>query len=297
MPVRVVTDSSAVLPPAWIDRYAVEIVPLTITWDGEPLCNGDLSYERFAERIASAEDPPTTAAPSPGAFQEAYERLLDDAEGIVVLTPASEVTAVHQNASLAARLTDEDRIVVVDTGTAAAGQGLATAEAARAASDGSTLDEVAERGRFVAGRVGLWATLERLDYLERSGRVPGIAAKASGALDIHPIFRFSGGSPAPSGAARGAARAVDRVFRAFTDSAPTDAGRPHVLAFHSSRPDDAEDLRGRVLEAHPGAEADTVQITAAMAAHIGPGMVGLAWWWEPGRDEQWWEPGRDDRVD
>jgi DegV family protein with EDD domain len=152
--------------------------------------------------------------------------------------------------------------------------------AARAADGGASLEAVRSKGELVLARVRLWATLERLDYLRRSGRVPAVAAFATNALDLHPVFRFVDGSPTPVTAPRGVRRAAERVLRAWMESTPDDASRAHVIIFHAARDQDAEDMRRRVLDRDPNTEVSVVHIKAAMAAHVGPGILGLAWWWE-----------------
>lgn len=287
MTVRIVTDSSAVLPKAWLERYRIEVVPLTISFNGESFSNGDMPYEEFARRLEETDIAPTTSAPSPGEYERAYERLLAEADALVVITPPAGLSATHRNATLAAQVVGSERVAVLDSRSAAAGEGLVALEAARAADEGADLESVVRRADAVAGRVLVYATLERLEYLKRSGRVPSVAAFATEALHLHPMFKFADGSPSPAGVVRGARRAKDKLLDAWSGSLPEAPGRTHTLVFHSSRADEAEALRQELLERDPAAETDVVQITAAMAAHIGPGMLGLAWW----REEHAEEPG------
>lgn len=284
MRVRIVTDSSAVLIPEWIERHTIGVVPLTIVWGGDDYRDGiDITYAEFASRASSGATP-KTSSPSPGEYQAAYEQALADADELFVVTPPAELSVTYSNAALAAQASAPDRIRVFDARSAAAGQGLVVVEAARAAETASSLDAVSARTQMVVPRVRLVATLERLDYLRRSGRVPAVAAFATDALDIHPIFRFVDGTPSPVAAARGARRAAERLFTIWERSAERRQGtgeHPHVAVFHSSRADEAARLRDRVVERAPGAEAGVGQCSAALAAHLGPGMLGLAWWWEP----------------
>lgn len=283
MSVRIVTDSTAVLPTAMIEQLRIAVAPLTIMWDDVSYRDGvDISYERFAELVEHEGTAPKTSAPSPGEYAATYEQVLaDGADGIVVVTPPAELSVTHSNATLAAQLAGEDRVTVVDSRSAAAGQGLVVLEAARAASAGAGLEAVASRTRHVLARVGLVATLERLDYLRRSGRVPAVAVYATDALHLHPVFRFVDGSPTAMGAARGGRRAADRIVAEWEKSRPDDAARCHIAVFHSSRAEHAGELRARLEEASPGAETFVVEATAAMGAHLGPGALGVAWWWEP----------------
>lgn len=278
MGIRIVTDSSAVIPTEWVAARPIEVVPLTISWDGEEHTDGEITYAEFARRIEAGASVPKTSAPSPGAFQQAFERLLAETDGLLVLTPPEELSATYQNAELAARTVDPERIRVLDSRAAAAAQGLVALEAACAA-DGD-LETCARRARAVAEGVQLWATVERLDYLRRSGRVPAVASFATGALDIHALFRFVEGEPHGAGAARGAQRAADRVFRAWRESIPPEPAHGRVIVFHSSRAEEADQMRQRIAAQAADLDTALVEITASMAAHIGPGLLGVAWWWD-----------------
>jgi DegV family protein with EDD domain len=282
MTVRIVTDSTAVMPPAWIADHRIEVVPLTIVWEGQTYHDGvDLTYEDFAVR-AAAGTTPKTSAPSPGEYHDAYERALQDADELFVVTPPAELSVTFSNATLAAQAVDPARIAVFDARSAAAGQGLVAIEAARAGIEASTVDPVRERASFVAGRVRLVATLQRLDYLRRSGRVPAVAVFATDALNLHPLFRFVNGTPTPMGASRGGRRAADKLLEDYVRSRPRDPARAHAAVMHSSRLEHAEELRDRVAAAGgEGVDAYVVEASAGMAAHLGPGVLGIAWWWEP----------------
>lgn len=279
MSVRVVTDSSAVIPRVWLESLPLDIVPLQLAWPDGRTINDDPPYTSVAADVLRRR-PPSTAAPSPGAFAELFERLLRDGRKILVVTPPTEFSTTFSGATLAARNTGGERVRVVDARTAAAGQGIVASEAARrAVSLDCTLDQACDAALRAASRTEIWATLGQLDYLRRSGRVPTIAAVGAGALRLQPIVRYAGGSPTPVGVTRNAARATERVFRAWERSVLSGAAL-RLVAFHCERGDDAASLVGRVLERVPRAEAHVVPVTASLAAHTGPGLLGLAWVWE-----------------
>ncbi len=89
MSVRVVTDSSAVMPKAWIDAYSIDIVPLQLAWPDGRVLNGDPAYSDVADEVLRR-TPPSTAAPSPGAFAELFERHLAGGSDVLVVTPPTE---------------------------------------------------------------------------------------------------------------------------------------------------------------------------------------------------------------
>ncbi len=280
MSVCVVTDSSGVMPAAWVSDLPIHIVALEIAWADGTLEPGNLAYSAIATKLVADTVAPKTGAPAPGMYTELLERLLaDHVDGVLVVCPAAELSTTYSSATIGARDLGDSRVRVLDAKTAAAGQGLVAAEAARAAADGRPLEEVSARAISVAGRMNIWATLARLDFLRRSGRLPAIATIGADALGLQPIVRYAGGSPALAGVARNDRRANDRLFAAWERSiVPGSALR--ALAFHSARDDDARDLIQRVRARVPDATADLVEVTASLASHTGPGLLGLAWFWD-----------------
>jgi DegV family protein with EDD domain len=277
--VRVVTDSSAVVPRAWVDSFRLHMIPLQIAWADGTVMDHDPPYSEVVDEL-SRRPPPLTAAPSPGIFAETFEQLLAEDDAILVVTPPTEFSTTFQSATLAARNVEGERIRVLDGRTAAAGQGIVAAEAARAATSEATLDQVCDRALAVASRVEIWATLTSLDRLRRSGRVPSIAAVGAGALHLQPIVRYAGGNPSPVAVTRNARRATDRILRAWESSIPSADRSLRALAFHCARGEEADALHDRVRARVPGAEAQVVEVPASLAAHTGPGLLGLAWHWD-----------------
>jgi DegV family protein with EDD domain len=278
--VCVVTDSSAVVPSAWLEGLPLRVVPLSIAWENGDLDPGDLPYASIEQRLRSESVPPKTGALAPGVYQELLAELLaENPGGVLVVCPAADLSTTYASATLGARELGDGRVRVLDAHSAAAGQGLVAIEAAHAAAAGASLDEVSERALAVASNTVIWATLSQLEFMKRSGRLPAIAAIGAGALGLQPIVRYDGSSPAPVGVTRNERRGTDRLYRAWERSiVGSKAGR--AIAFHSERADDAATLVDRIHGRVPEAEAGTVEVTASLAAHTGPGLLGLAWFWD-----------------
>ena len=279
MSICVVTDSSAVMPRSWSQTLPLRIVPIEVAWGDGSLTPGDEPYSDVAERLSTEAVPPKTGAPSPGLYGDLLRELFASHDGVLIVCPSAELSTTYASATLAARAVGDGRVRVLDSKTAAGGHGMVAAEAAKAAALGNTLDAACERAVHVASRVHVWATLAQLEFLRRSGRLPAIAAIGAGAFGLQPIVRYAGSSPAPAGVVRSTVRAAERLFRAWERSIEP-AGSLHALAFHSARSDEARTLCDRIVQCVPGAEVDAVEVTASLAAHTGPGLLGLSWFWD-----------------
>jgi DegV family protein with EDD domain len=169
---------------------------------------------------------------------------------------------------------------VLDTTTAAGAQALVVLAAAEAAEQGLALDAVEQAARRAIDQVRLVATVPNLDHLVRSGRVPNIAGWAGRRLNIAPLFEFREGGVRALRPALGLPAARDRIISRWRRDRISGA-RLHVVALHADAEADAQWLLDRVRDESEPATALLGQFGTVMIAHTGPGLVGLAWRWEP----------------
>ena len=189
--IRLVTDSNSQIPPALVERYGVEVVPLTVTVDGEAYLEGvDLEAGTFYARFRSGRPIVSTAQPSPGRFAEAYEAAAERG--------ATEILSIHIGASVSgtvnsARLASQISPVpvrIVDTGTASFAVTLCLWEAADAVAAGATLEEAAAAAERVGATVGNVFVLGALDVARAGGRLAGDLDASSTTI---PVLTLVGG--------------------------------------------------------------------------------------------------------
>lgn len=273
--VRVVTDSAATLPADMVDRLGISVVPLRIAIGERSVRDGEIDV---AELVAHPTDV-STSGPTPGDFLEAIEPA-PAPDGVVIVTVSQQMGAgTFMAAQTAARAAATD-VRLVDSQSAAGGQGLVVLAAAVAAAAGTPVDRVVASAAAVAESVQLVATLPNLDQLARSGHVPDAAAWAARFVGLHPILDFRRGRVRPLRPATTAAAANNRMLRRLTTSRTDDSSRLHVAALHAMAPDDAADLMAAVVAEHAPATSFVGSFSTAMIVHTGPGVLGLAWHWE-----------------
>jgi DegV family protein with EDD domain len=264
--VLLVTDSSACLPPGLLGRAHLRVVPLSVLLPDAELPDGPAASERVYRAFAAGE--PTKSAPP--SLREYLDALEGDAyDEAVILTPAVEFTVMYRNARLAATMARR-HVEVVDTRTAAAGQGLIVSVAVEALEAGASASEVAEIAREAAHRTDLVAMLPDLASIERSGHVPATALHATGGTATQPIFRFSEGSVVPLGGQGTQADATSILRTTWAAAGGLEADR--TLFFHAASY--AEALRFRTNLGH---DQPIVEFSPAMTVHTGIGCVGVAW--------------------
>jgi DegV family protein with EDD domain len=276
--VAIVTDTDASLPDAVAERFHIRQVPIVVQFDDEPLLAGvDVDDARLFARIDADGRLPTTSAPSPGQFVEAFKSAFDDgAESILCFNVSSEVSATYV-AALTARESFPDRdITVVDTRSLSLGQGFMALAAAEAAQQGASRDECLVRATGVGQRTHLFAALSTVKYLAMSGRVGSIAAGMAGLLNIKPILTIRDGQLELLERIRTQKKAWARLIE-LTGKALN--GRPieQLGIVHVAAPYDAREFERRLRAALPCPSDILIgDLTPGLSVHTGAGLVGIA---------------------
>ena len=272
MTVAVVTDSAAALPTDLAAEWDVTVVPMWLTVGGHAELEGTRPLDALLEQSEIL-----TSAPTPGEFAAAIGGCLDRVDEVVVCTMAESMSATNEAARIgSAHFAGAVR--VVDSRSAAGGEALVVLAAARAAAAGAAGEAVAGEAQRVAARVRLVATVPSLDHLVRGGRVPGIAGWAGKRLGINPLFEFRDGAVRRLRPALSPDAAAERMLAQVTRSAPV-GGRLHVVALHAQARPVAKALLERLADQAP-VEAFVGAFGPVMVVHTGPGLTGIAWWWD-----------------
>jgi DegV family protein with EDD domain len=157
-------------------------------------------------------------------------------------------------------------------------QGFIAIAAAQAAAAGASLDEVAKAAKAMIPRVNLYATLETLQYLARSGRVPAALALLGAALQVQPVFTIKNGTVDLIARVRTRTRAIEHIVECV--AAHLDGGALHAAVFHADVPHDAEALAQELHQHFACRELLTTEFTPVMGTHTGPGTLGVAFYSE-----------------
>jgi DegV family protein with EDD domain len=274
MSVRVLTDSVADLPAEIGRRLGIEVVPLVLRFGAGEYRDGvDLSTEEFYRMLQARREFPTTATPSPAAFAEAYDRLSEQTDELLVIALSSGLSGTYQ-AALQGRelMRRRPRVEVLDSGTAAIMEGFVAMRAAEAAQAGASLEEAMEAARRAAARADMLCTFDTLEYLRRGGRIGAAAAFLGSLLKVNPLLTLRDGVVQPAGRTRSRAAAADRLFEFAAGY-----GRIEELAVeHTACPEEAEALLGRLSALHPRERIILSKMTPVIGAHTGPGLLLVA---------------------
>lgn len=277
--IAVVTDSLANLPSELAAQYRIAVIPTLVIFGRETFRDEvDMTAAEFYRRLRTARQLPTTTTPSMGDFLALFQRLSQEAEAIVCIHAARELSATVETAAEAGRMFEEVPVHVIDSRSAAMAQGFVVLEAARTTARGGDLAAVVARAEAMIPRVNLIAILDTLEYLYCGGRIGRAARLVGSALNFKPILFVEDGVVDALERPRTRAKAMRRILEIM---AQRGGGRPvHAAVAHADVPEEAERLRQRIEARFNCVELYVTGFTPVMGAHTGPGLVGVAFWIE-----------------
>lgn len=273
MAIKIVTDSTCDLPVAVIDKYDLTVVPMYIHMGGQSFLDGiEITREEFYRQLPRHDPPPTTATPGKDAFIQSYQKLADQgATEILSLHISAELSAVVDVARMAAKEVESVPVTVIDAQQLSLGTGFLAETAAKAAAEGRPKAEIMRLLDEQIERTYVFAALDTLEFLRRSGRLNGVIAGIGSLLKVKPILHMHAGE-----ATSQRVRTRERALTYLVDKMHALEPFERVALVHTHAPERAESLRQRVLPLLPKEEIPSVDITPVIGAHIGPGAIGFA---------------------
>ena len=222
----------------------------------------------------------STSAPTPGDFATAFQTAAEVAESILCITVSNRFSSSYESAQVASRQVKTKKrgldLRVLDSQTAVGAQGLIAWKALKTAMTGAGIDDVQLAALKIRQRVHLLAYVDTLYYLWKGGRVPGLAHLATSLLKLKPVFELERSNVVQIARPRTVAHAVSKLVTLMKDRVID--GQLHAMVMHAQAPEQANSLSQRIASEFECAELYESEFTPVMGAHIGPGMVGVAFW-------------------
>ena len=273
MTVRIVTDSSCDLPAGVIARYGICVVPLYIHVGSHGYLDGiDLTRDEFYKKLPTFSKQPTTAVPSPQKFRAMYDALADEGAGSVLsIHISSSLSAIVNVAQVAARETVSIPVTVYDSRQLSLGTGFLVETAAKLGQAGFSVTEILATLNEQIARTHVFAALDTLQFLRRSGRMNSVVSTIGELLQIKPLMKMYDGN-ASAERVRTRNHAMKRLVELLHEYGPYEK----VALLHSDAAERAKELLQEVKEFLPDGEIWFEQINPVLGAHIGPGVVGFA---------------------
>lgn len=273
--IKIFTDSTSDLAPAWIQQHDIGIIPLYVVFGEESLKDGaEIKPEQLYERVSRDGRLPKTAAPSPADFMTAFQPYIEQGYDILYISLSSELSSTYQNARLASSEFPEGRISVVDSLNLSSGIGLMVMKAVHAAEKGQSLTEITHLVEAIKPKVRTEFVIDTLEYLYKGGRCSGMQNLIGSLLKIRPVIRVADGKMSPAYKVRGKREKALEQMLQNTLNHKEQIDRDLVIVVHTMAEEDALDLQ-KSLQEQTGARVELTTAGCVICSHCGPKTIGI----------------------
>jgi len=271
--VKMVTDSASDLTPEVIKDLEITVVPLHIQFGNETYKDRvDLSPEEFYDKLQHSSVLPSTSAPSPGMFAEAFDELAEKYSQILGVFVSRKLSATYDAALQGIKLMKRKcQVELVDSTLGIMGQGLLVMEAAKKALAGASLNELINLMSETIPRIHVRVTLDTLDYLARGGRIGKVQAFLGSMLKMNPILGIKDGVAFPSARVRSRAKATEWLYEFASKFSNVKA----LAVEYGTNVAEAKALASRFASVFPKAPIYMANVSPVVGTHTGPNPLSV----------------------
>ena len=278
--IRIVTDTTAVLPQEIVTRYGIVVIPQIIRFGNQSYQEGiEMDEPEFLRRLVESPILPATAAPAPGAFDEVYRLAAEVGDTILSLHPSSEVSGTVSSAYSARSSYPEAHIRVIDTRTVAGCLAAIVQCAAEWAAANLSVDEIVQRLEAMIPRARTYFLVATLEYLQKNGRIGGAAKLLGSALQIKPILTLTNGHVETLEKVRTQHKALQRIKELARAECPR-TPESYLCVMHADAPTQADQLRADLCADLGVCDIPLYSVGPAITTHAGPGTLAIGFFAE-----------------
>ncbi len=274
MTIKIVTDSTADLPPGLAEKLGITVVPEYLRFGNELLRDYvDISPDEFYRRLTQESVHPSTTQPPPQDFVNIYNQLAPGCDGIVSIHVSARLSGTYNSAVQAAKETiNKCPIEVIDSKVVTMGLGQLVVAANALAQSGRSIPQIVAGVNKIIPDVRIFGLLDTLKYLAMGGRISKAQALLGSMLNIKPMLTIKDGLLVPAGRVRSRAKGIDILF----DFVKNYGALEDLAVIYNTDLEEAQAFVKRLGALFPEEKISLSQLGPALGVHTGPGIIFIA---------------------
>lgn len=167
-----------------LDKYQIKTLPFSILLGDKNYFDGEITCDDIIQFVNQTKILPKTGAVNKVQYDEHFDELLKDYDGIIHISLSSELSSAYSNAVLSAK--ERKNVFVIDSRTLSTGIALLAIYAKELIDEGSKLEDVYEKVLDRVPNTQVSFALNRVDYLYKGGRCSMLSYLGANLLKISP---------------------------------------------------------------------------------------------------------------
>jgi DegV family protein with EDD domain len=272
--IQIVTDSTAYITRECSNKKGIDIVPLTVEFNGNTSGEGyPGEFDEFFNKLKDAEEFPKTSQPSAGMFAQVFKKAVEEGKEVIAIVISSRLSGTYNSASIAADMVAPNKISVIDSETSASNLRMLVERAHELAGSGFSRDEIVKEINNEKRKMGINLTVDTLEYLKKGGRLSAGKAMIGTILNVKPIIALVDGALEPVGKARGKSKAIEMMISSIPDNVKK------ISICQIANMEEAQEIAAILENKYKDAEVTIDELGPAVGAHLGPKAIGICYKW------------------
>jgi DegV family protein with EDD domain len=273
---KIVMDTAGDLPSGWQERFDIDLIPINIIHNGQNYLQGiDIHYDDFYRIMESSDVLPSTSQPTPYQFVEFYRKIAKPEDIVLSIHVTEKLSGTMDSARKAVEeLKGELNIIPFDSASGTICMGMMAREAREMDRAGKTIETILARLDVIRRQMELVFTVDTLKFASMSGRVKHLQFALASILNVKPIIELKNGLLEMGEKVRSRNKSIDLLIEKMKSK--FDDQRIIIGVLHAHDPQSGLELMEKVISQLNCAEAIFGEISISLAAHFGPGTLGLA---------------------
>ena len=272
--IKILCDSISDLPVEIIDKYNIDVVPLTVICNENEYLDGvDISNKDFYKLLRENETLPKTSQATYAQFVKFFEKYKDDE--VLYFSGSSAASGTYQSSILAKNDIDS-KITIFDTLNLSIGSGALVIKACEMVEEGLSVEEIVTNLENIKNNVGVFFSVDTLEYLKRGGRISSTKAALGNLLNIKPILTVNDGLAVQKSQVRGKKQTFTNLVNCLVEKYGNDLSDKTILLGYTDNNEDLETLKKTLLNNTNAKNIYNVNIGCVICSHSGPGVIGIS---------------------
>lgn len=274
--IKIICDSLSDIPKDLLEKYDIEVVPLTVILNGKEYKDGiDITKEEFYKILRDEKVYPKTSQATYAQFTEVFEKYIKEGKEIIYISGSSSATGTYQSANMAKNDLDTDNIYTYDSQTFSFGIGYLVVKAAELAKEGKSPNDIIEILNDIREKSYLLFSVDTLDYLKNGGRISSTKATIGSILNIKPILDVKDGLVSSVAQVRGKKNVISKMIELVKENCGEDLSNQIIYIGYSDDFKEKEKLTDAIKEEFNPIDIQYFMVGTCIGAHSGPGVTGL----------------------
>ena len=290
--IGLVIDEGADLTSDIITKHQISVVPLKLEWPSEiESLPGKTVFHRMKEADKRGIKVfCKTSQPSPKDYVDLYKKQLEKFEKLICITVTSKLSGTYNSAIQAKSFLPEEqknRVFIVDTLSAAAGEGLIVLKTINLVNQDKPIEEIVKELENLVSQTFLYIALKDPKWLEVSGRISSTIAnwiRKMSNINLRPLLGMKKGVLKPISIKIGVKDVAEALFKEIESKSRKyrkEGQRIQIFISHALAPEACQKLQDLIQK-----DMENTEIVAAnlldeiIGSIVGPGSMAVAWYAE-----------------